>query len=495
MKPMGRGKRWLASHCMHLLGVTIGAVWIRTPLDAQAVSQPSSAPTAVKSVSPAFDAFEVGMDAVDTAWIAVGHRNFAHYDTPSACVAATTLAREVANRGAHAIDTASYTPLTDTFPRTAVTIARQCGASFTVATTDPAELRALEQLELVRGNDRDALAAADRYIATWPDIVGKAWAMVAVVHDLMAVRPMRLVAAESLIQRLDALGPSVPVQRYVAHWDVWNYSRESFDVSRMEREGIALLAMAHLLKAETNNKEYGNVGRHERLNVGGAHGFLLGILEDLLDAEWMPGVTKPMAFARVEQLEKAAGMDPIAGRRLFETLVRLPDFDPFRGRGAVVSRLPGQWWFGAPGDTVWPKTGAVTVVSGVSANAGADAYKYYALFRHLHNRFGKDVKIVLHTKTQGYWKNSPPLTPAQEADTIRWYFMNYLKLPIDAITVNETHFTTLPDGRRVPMDMSHAFPSEYKSYAFIDKNKILLHSQLYRSRVQMDTVIRQAVSK
>jgi hypothetical protein len=89
------------------------------------------------------------------------------------------------------------------------------------------------------------------------------------------------------------------------------------------------------------------------------------------------------------------------------------------------------------------------------------------LIRHWHQRFGDALDIVVYSQTSGYFRDSPPLSPSAEAQKLRWYFFDYLKLPISALAVLQTSFTRLPDGRKI------AQQSAYQDHPGVEEIKLV----------------------
>jgi hypothetical protein len=446
----------------------------------RAASAQATAPTTtaapVAASAPAvlttsgFEAFNPGLDAIDTGWARHGYRDFTHYTTPNACVAAVEAAQMVADRAR--VDTADIDPIHDTLPSAVVSVARQCGAHFSAATQPVVELRALFELELARNNDHAALAVAERYLSAqskeeYP------WALAMVARDLLWARPMRLVAAEAIIARLDSLGPSANEPRYAIHDQLNEISVQRSDAARIEREGGVLYQVrqqltpaqrtdekvngvfTNLLKAQVDGRRSLGGGIDERLWI---------ILRQWLDLELPRSSSLADALTRVKQAATAAGMDSTVLQASLHLLTTHPMLG-FSNLGKPVAPLPATFWFSASGDTIWPRKNHVTILMWRDGE-NIDA-KRNALIRHLHQRFGDALDIVLYSQTFGYFRDSPPLSPAEEAQKLRWYFFDYLKLPISALAVLETSFTTLPDGRR------RARPSAYLGHPPIENFKLV----------------------
>jgi hypothetical protein len=64
--------------------------------------------------------------------------------------------------------------------------------------------------------------------------------------------------------------------------------------------------------------------------------------------------------------------------------------------------------------------------------------------RHLRQKFGDSIDVILTTSTRGYFHDSPPLTLDQEVQKLRWYFLEYLKLPVTAIGIEKPLLSGFP---------------------------------------------------
>lgn len=443
--------RLLAGVCMWI-AASVGFGHVLCAQQPGPTASPSTANVTMANVTTSgFEAFTPGLDAVDTVWEWRVPRDFSRYTTPSACVAAVE-ATQLKTAPA-AVDTAAFDPLHDTLPAAVVLVARRCGPHFSLATTPPLELRSLFELELARGNDAVALATAERYLSVqskdeYP------WALAMVVRDLLFAVPTRLVAAEAMIARLDSLGPAANVPRYVAHDQLDWLSVKSFDTLRIEREGWTLYRLRHQMTNQQLDDERGqfgfesmfetstNVRRPFEQNVGNQP---WEILWQMLELELSRSSTLAEAVSRVAQTAKTMGMDPVVLQKNLNTLTTTRFFG-FSELGKPVALLPATYWFSASGDTIWPRKNHVTLL--IRRNGNVVQERSDALIRRLHQRFGDALDIVVYSKTFGYFRDSPPLSPAEEAQKLRWFYFDYLKLPIAALAVLETPFGRLPDGRR-----------------------------------------------
>jgi hypothetical protein len=116
--------------------------------------------------------------------------------------------------------------------------------------------------------------------------------------------------------------------------------------------------------------------------------------------------------------------------------------------------LEVQHWYGRPDTTVtYPRHGTLTLTMHAPRCVGADTEcaRTYAAWRQLYARFAsRGVDFILLVQTTGSFGLSTLLSPEAEADSLRAYFRDQLKLP-GILGIQETKFATLPDGRKVPI--------------------------------------------
>lgn len=351
-----------------------------------------------------------------------GHLDFSRYDVPSRCVQAVQLATAVAQRTE--LDTGIYAPERDTLPTVAAEVARRCGEHFTAASVAPRELLSLVQLALAAKRDTVAYAAATRWTNSIADPNERAWAMYALVRAFTNAHPSRYVDAERIVARMDSMGKAGAAPRINAHGVLLQDAERRFDVPRLEREVFATLkANGLLVGEEENDVEFGS---------GNAIYVLL----------WAELYRDPAhAVNNVMRLAHDAGYhwpsDTAEVRKNLSTIT-MP-----------ISHVPppivAKYWYGPHGTDTWSVPGKVTLLF---AEPEPGDYAHYALIRRLHQKYGDALNMMVVTKTVGYLHDSGPLEPAQEADSLRSYYFDYLKLPV-TLAVEETPFHHLPDGRRV----------------------------------------------
>jgi len=365
-----------------------------------------------------------GLAAQTDTIIQPGHIDFSRYDTPSLCVAAVRSQAAVDARTQP--DTAAYAPDTDSLPPRAAAVARACGKQFTPAGVAERELLNLTRLALLRGDAAVARSAADRWLAMVRGPAARGRALLALVDAYLTNRPMHRHEAEVLTARLDSLGPLAALSRDEAHGALWLDASLRFDVPRLTEHGVASLAL---------DGHVPDIEKHDLTQGSG------NIVYGLIDAEAYrsPATTieRVMQFARQANYKFQGTPEEISG-------IIGGWISPI---GQPVPPLPLPFWFGPHADSSWAIPGKVSLVLVESPENFSYSHDFGLLHR-LRARYGDALNITLVCKTKGYVRSSPPLEPAQEADSISNYFRKYLGLPV-TVGVEQTPFERLPDGRRV----------------------------------------------
>jgi hypothetical protein len=118
-----------------------------------------------------------------------------------------------------------------------------------------------------------------------------------------------------------------------------------------------------------------------------------------------------------------------------------------------ASPIMTQHWYGRPDTAVtYPRRGVTTVLLKMhlcDAWESNPCAQMYAAWRRLYATYApRGVDFVILLQTRGSFGLSTRLPAQAEADSLRAYFVDHLKLP-GIVGVTETPFTTLPDGRKV----------------------------------------------
>jgi hypothetical protein len=394
----------------------------------------------------------------------VGRRDFAPYRTPGACVQAAWAVAHLVMRAA--VDTAAYAPDRDTVPQQAMATARACGAQFDlqrVAASDttgrigpmyiPAAVLDLVHLALITQDEAKAHAAAERYVAALPkDPAARRWALFALDTTYLNAIPMRLADAEAVTAQLDSLGSVAVLQRGMAHARLLTDAYLRYDTTRVRREVLAVLSLVPQLSAADLN----DIDAQRQNNPVFDLFFLNVLSSSASPAAWTQSWTHTLSEIRSTgySLNEAELLQAMHAFRMDWALQHL---------GQPVSPLQVPYWHGVDSSAhQWPVPGKVSVYVPAAAFGGErDA----AMWRRLHHKYGAALNIMVIYKTQGYFHDSPPLTPAQEADSAAHYYLDALRLPA-LLAVDTAAYQRLPDGRRVDGPAAYEQNPYYCCYGF-----------------------------
>jgi hypothetical protein len=424
--------------------------------------------TAALAQAPALGAAPAIQDTI----IQPGHRDFSRYATPSMCFQAVMLTTQVAERALW--DTAAYAPERDTLPTVAADIAHRCGMRFSAATVAPAELPSLINLALAQHRDDEAHAAAERWIATTTDSAMRGWIMYNIVLSYLGARPRRTAAAAAMSQRLDALGPVAVLARLNAYNVLLNDAKQRFDTAEIRRDAIGGLTLAPLI----TDWQRANVE-----DLGLADGNAVGELFSV-ELYRSPQTAVDTVMRLVPRTGHRWPSDSGAARS-FLSMLALPVGHP-------APPLAAGHWYGPSHITAWPVPGHVALLFWLDNRDGGAEYSQYALFRRLHKTFGDSLTIVLMTKTHGY-ADFTPMPAAQEAERIRAYYLDYLKLPV-TVGVLETPFTVLADGRHIEGAMPAHQVMAYGFGPVVADRKGYLLGYALQTEAMIDAYVRRALA-
>ena len=383
---------------------------------------------------------------MDTGRMAVGHRDFARYDTPGKCLDAVVTERDALWRNKER-DTLPYAPETDTLPAAAVQIGKQCGSRFTVEGTEPRELANLVVLLLMENEDDLARSAVERQIALAKGVDEQGKVLFTTLNAYMEVQPMRKAGAVAVLNRLDSLGRPVLLLRVAGHAVLEQDALRRFDRQAIQREAETIIADAQGLTPSERDDELPAI----RTAYTG-----------LVSLTWYEHPADiPALYMRVQNdlgpLRNGTGANWLFGMPLVQ--VSAITTQVLSMLGSRAEPLRAQYWFGAGPDTVRPRPGVVSLLARVDKDCGMGCYPLYAILQRLNRKYAaKGLRITLMTKTAGYSPGSAPETPAVEAEAARKYFLDVLHLPF-ALAVFKTPFTRQPDGRRVdgPVQFEKAY--------------------------------------
>jgi len=454
-------------------------------------SQPSvdsAAAAAMVRARPSADSATVMRRAAvaDTGRMTPGYRDLSRYNTPGYCAAAVRGLREQTWRRNEQVDVIPGS-VNDTLPTVAVTIGKRCLAALPDAEhTEAAELPNLFVLAMLVGDSARMESAVTRQATIAPTAEARGYAYSDAIAQLagtafpsLVSHPRYLTVANALMARLDALGTGARVPRLLAHTQLRTVAEGAqFDTTALLREDKAIHAIVPLLTAD-EKKAYDNdlsmtlydsliiVWYQRRPNLPVV---VRGLLDRYLAAY-------PGAFTQDQASAVIAWVVGLASKV-----------------GQPAPPITGKYWYPASAPHAQPVPGKVTLVMRVEKDGGFKTERT-AMLERLYSRYhdrGFDVVLVL--KTQGFSWSSPPQTPDDEAKTIAWYYYDHLQLPFKLV-VDETPFTTQPDGRKVPgmIDFERQyFPAE----ALIGRDGRIYSTWIgLESEAQLNAFIEQALAQ
>lgn len=372
--------------------------------------------------------------------------DYTRYDHPAWCEqSVSTVLRFLWRRGEH--DTLSYdVAIRDTLPTRAVAAGRHCarGKGFFEHSTMSLDMRGAYRLALAINDDRAAEAIVHRQYAAARNDSLRALVLLDAVYGYVHVHPVRIALAEFAMTRLDAMPESVMWQQLITHRYLVEHYQSLADPIGMKRHLDHIVTMIEALPPAAQERW--------KTELATAYEDLWGIVLA------MYGAHAPQTDSFIARGERSVGQQ-------FRTL---RDFElQHLGIPFALPRIP--YWF-APGvspATVPPdsattqvRPGRVTYVTRVDADCGQLCYDRMSQIRHMLDRYHeRGLDVILLAKTNGYSTGTLTQNPDQEAESIRKYYQEYLKLPV-IVGVEITPFTHLPspDGRR----MNKPTPSEVR---------------------------------
>lgn len=387
----------------------------------------------------------------DTGRMQPGYRDLTRYNTPGYCVAAIYGMEHITwrhgQRNLRVPESAE-----DTLPTAARVVGQRCAARLDREHLAPLELPNVMRLAVLTGDTTLLRTAISQQLAlaTTAGTRGDVW-LDAIKEltghaELSLVRhPADAARATDFLRQLDALGKGAIVQRLQAHSLFFDlYQGEWFDTTALYRESHAIATIASALS---------DSARHVYPYVSS------------LSALWMDSIVTayyrqdPRLVSIVKhQLQLGAKGFPAEEIRKGQGVL---DFFVYRAEQVgTMAQIPGDFWFPENRAQKVPVAGRVTLIMSLSRGDGI-MDRRGAMMRRLSKKYGaQGLDIVGVVRTEGYSWSSPPQTPDAEAKVDAWYFLDYLKLPI-TLVVEQTPFTTQPDGRRVvagPDRLSARYP-------------------------------------
>lgn len=343
---------------------------------------------------------------------------------PGGCVQAMARSRNYYWRARQ--DTAEYTVARDTLLDDVRRVARDCAARLapSVASMSGHDLIPLAEVLLGAGDDAGAKAAVTRRLAE-PDlkVVGaRAWTLAQVVGAYLDALPVRLDAARSYLDQLDALkGPDAAPGQLLGWLSLAEHYEQVANDSGMRAASEAAIKAAKRLD-EHDRKEFA--------------GTVLSAYRNLAEAEADRTGDAAAPLAILARAKADIGKLP----RMASSIAM---YDSLYSRyGKPAPAVFADLWIGAPGDTLYPRPGKLTVL-----NFRPSRYTVPAT-RRLPRELGDSIDVALVYGTVGYFRGLGPLTMATEVPEVRKYFVDEIKID-RSLAITETKYHRLPDGRRV----------------------------------------------
>jgi hypothetical protein len=417
---------------------------------------------ALAQVSPALASV-----STDTGDFAPGRISLASYNAPQLCIGAVRNTARAARRDyasqIAAID-AARNPLHDTLPAKAVAMARACLTKFSPARIPPADLADLVRLALMANDDAVAAAAAERWRALAPSPAERDTVTSAIMEVYLTAQPARPAAADAFVAHAAQSGSAGSRWRIMAMARMFDFWSSVFDHAEIRKRAMHLASTLSSLPAPERRGL-------RALDVAAYQSLMQLAYIDSPDS--MPAIVQQTTrdLARFER-DSAAPMpwdpQPPTAEHVARTL------DPLRwiheALGNPYPVLGADEWF--PGRPAPDDTSLALFISTQanwwSANmqydgreclqgdaelfsdAVAKCDRFYEEIRRLGSVYGsRGVRVILVAGTRGDAIRSLALTPRQEAERLRWFFLDYLKLPVTLAVVHRP-FDSLPqpDGRR-----------------------------------------------
>jgi hypothetical protein len=129
---------------------------------------------------------------------------------------------------------------------------------------------------------------------------------------------------------------------------------------------------------------------------------------------------------------------------------------PWSVLGNPVTRFVSAHWYNAPDSSALPTPHAVSLVVAVDPDACVgECFAKYSVLRRLYEAYhARGLQIVLLGATHGSFKMRLEDKPAEEAELIRGYFLDFLKLP-GVLAVENATLQRIADGRRFAQPSSN----------------------------------------
>jgi hypothetical protein len=355
-------------------------------------------------------------------------RPFAGFN-PGRCVMATRIIEGMGRRLTP--DTVVYRPSTDTLlTRTADSIAL-CAAAFGGTTEVSTEMLNLARVQLVTGRDSAAGITTQQHLVHFArrPPAERAWELRLVVIDNLAARPARLARAKEALRTLDRMGTPAAAMRLQAHNAMAGAALAQYDDPAALAETQAAIAAW---------KELSEEGRLWHAS---------GLAGAFLVRAQIQALSKGGDAARAV-IDTARGMIPVRAEMERMAIERAARMYSIVGKPAAP--LEAQFWFnvGAEGSDR-AHHGRVSLVVAIDRPCTGPCRSLVRTMRRFAQRFhSRGLEITFLTQTFGFYLDTAPASPLEEARYDSSSFLGELDLP-GALAVAETKYSWKADGRRI----------------------------------------------
>lgn len=431
-------------------------------------------PASVDTTSARDTTFDTALDTAldtvlarsttDTGDFARGRVTFTRYTTPQLCVGAVHDAHWLAERSVAAQLAARKVERMhgrDTLPASAVGVAQRCLASLPVSATLPRDLPDLLQLAVAARQDSVAQHVIARQLSLVPNAAGRDSVLRAAMKIYLAAEPARLSEAAALVDRVAESGEAGARWRIDVLGYLLQFAVQSWDRPAMTRFANRMIDDIHALPSTHRAKLAGPM--MDAYNALGMVGYLHG-----------PDSLRAVATrARATWHEFAAPFDSVDRQTMQWDVAQSASVDAYVQRlspapvleSAATSVYPEvhvSYWFPKPPPSGTTRLFISAEIPG-SLPGGCKigelellydpaqlCYPFYERIRDLAARYGaRGSQVVLLAVTSGQAIRSLPLPPQQEAMRLKWYFLDYLKLPVTlGVIERPVGALSAPDGRQ-----------------------------------------------
>jgi hypothetical protein len=380
-----------------------------------------------------------------------------HGFTPGACYWVPRMIEQLARR--EQPDTTAYNPAKDSTLPLARDSVRYCATTY-AAPVPTGRLLDESRVQLIMGADSAALAATRRYLATLADssVERRAWALHLIVDDNARARPRRMKAASDAVAELDKLGPKSARASVLAHMTLAETERDRWDDSAATAEASTAIVRWKTLAPDA------------ALDLAALVGNAFLIKAEIALRNSHPDAARAVIDTAMRMLPSLA----MSARRQLDAARRL-----YANAGKKAPPIAATHWFNAPdASAVRPLPGKVSIITEALHYCGGSCRPRYRALARFTDRFReRGLEVINFTKTVGFYRDTAPVTAADEAKYDSTYFFVTRPIP-GSLAVYETKYRWLPDGRRVnePTPQEQNYP--LASLIIVDRRGIIRYVAL-----------------